>query len=130
MKKAAWLIPAMFVLALCSGVAVAHSLSATVAANIPFAFNVGNVQLPAGAYEIYPESDDGLNLMIRNTVTGKSVVTSTVTRIESRESGNAELVFDKVNDTCHLAEVRPADADGFLLKATSQKQTRVTVRSS
>jgi hypothetical protein len=130
MRKAVWFVLAMFALALASGAALAQSPSETVVANIPFAFQVGKIQLPAGEYEIYPAEDSGLSLVVRNMVTGRSIVSSTLARIEWREFEKPELVFDKVDDTCYLAEVHSGAADGFALKTVSEKHSRVTVKSS
>jgi hypothetical protein len=130
MKKTIWCVLGAFALTLISGAAFARSVQDTVVADIPFAFNIGNTELPAGQYEIYPQSDSGLNLVIRNLNTGRSIITPTVTRIESRGPAEPVLVFDKVNDKSYLAEVRPDVADGFLLKVVSQKHARVLAKSS
>ena len=130
MKKTIWCALAVFALAMSSGAAFAQMSIDKVVADIPFAFNVGNTELPAGQYEIYPQSNAGLDLVIRNVVTGKVLITPTVTRIEFKETARAELVFDKVSDKSYLAEVHPDVADGFLLKVASEKHTHVTVKSS
>jgi hypothetical protein len=130
MKKHTRYIVAVFVLALCGGAAFAQMSPERVVANVPFAFYVGKTELPAGQYEIYPESNEAFDLVIRNLSTGKVIVVPVLTWIKTGEADKAELVFNKVDDKSYLAEVHPAQFDGYELIGSPVKHSHGTVKTS
>jgi hypothetical protein len=130
MKKHTWYVVAACALALCGGAAYAQMSPGRVVANVPFAFYVGRTELPAGQYEVFPENDAAFDLVIKNLSTGKAIVVQAISRIETGESNKAELVFNKVDDKSYLAEVRPAQSEGFELIAAPTKHSHGTMGGS
>ena len=98
-------------------------------ANIPFAFNVGNTNLPAGKYTITvlnPTSDRKI-LKIRSTKGASATVLTT------DESGNisddAKLVFQRYGDRYFFAQVRMAgDATTFAaVKSNTERAEKLAL---
>jgi hypothetical protein len=94
-----------------------------VVANIPFAFNAGNTNLPAGKYTITvlnPSSDRKI-LQIRSTKGPSATVPTTA------ESGNisddAKLVFQRYGDRYFFAQVQMA-GDSTSLAAVKSNTER------
>jgi hypothetical protein len=94
-----------------------------VVANIPFAFNAGNTNLPAGKYTITvlnPSSDRKI-LQIRSTKGPSATVLTTA------ESGNisddAKLVFQRYGDRYFFAQVQMA-GDSTSLAAVKSNTER------
>ena len=82
-----------------------------VRANIPFAFQAGSIQMPAGVYDVSLVSDHLLQL--RGQGPGKqasgflTVIPSQGGKIEK----NGRLVFHRYGDRYFLREVWPGDSD-------------------
>ena len=81
---------------------------AVIRGNIPFAFMVGNTELPAGEYDVKALDDNARNVLeVRSVKDHKSVfadsenVETKGQRIEKR----SELVFDKVGDKYFLTQI-------------------------
>lgn len=94
-----------------------------VVANIPFAFNAGNTNLPAGKYSITvlnPSSDRKI-LQIRSTKGSSATVLTTA------ETGNisddAKLVFQRYGDRYFFAQVQMA-GDGTTFAAVKSNTER------
>ena len=96
-------------------------------AKIPFAFNVGNTNLPAGKYTITvlnPTSDQKI-LQIRNTKGSGATVLTTV------ENGNisddAKLVFQRYGDRYFFAQAQMAgDSTTFAaLKSNAERAEKL-----
>lgn len=121
---------ALFAVALCAGSVFAQISPLRVEANVPFEFYVGDTQLPAGQYEVYPDGVGELSLVIRNMQTGATVLAPIAMRTGTVERVKAELVFDKAHDRTYLSVVRPLWADGLQLNAVHTKQSHVVVKSS
>jgi hypothetical protein len=70
---------------------------------VPFAFNVGTTQLPAGTYKIKKAEFDSNYLIIRNVKTG----TTTVSLFQPEYSRNVrdKLVFYRFGNQHFLAEI-------------------------
>jgi hypothetical protein len=72
-------------------------------ADVPFAFNVGQKQLPAGTYEVKVEGRASDTIMIRNMETGESALS--VAAYENPRSTEGKLVFNHVGNEYFLSEV-------------------------
>ena len=100
-----------------------------VVANIPFAFNAGNTNLPAGKYTITvlnPSSDRKI-LQIRSTKGSSATV------LTSAETGNisddAKLVFQRYGDRYFFAQVQMAgDSTSFAaVKSNTERAERLAL---
>ena len=90
-------------------------------ANIPFAFNVANKNLPAGKYMIKvvnPASDRKI-LQIRNT-NGKSTAITLTTTMTGNVSEHAKLVFHRYGNTYFFVQAQMA-GDSTSLAAVKSK---------
>jgi len=73
-------------------------------ADLPFAFSIGQKQLPAGTYEVKVRGAGSDTLMIRNIATGESALS--VARCEAPRSTEGKLVFSHVGNEYFLSQVR------------------------
>ena len=94
-----------------------------VVANIPFAFNVGDTNLPAGKYTITvlnPTSDRKI-LQIRNTKGASATVLTTA--VTGNVSDDAKLVFQRYGDQYFFAQAQMAgDSTTFsALKSNAER---------
>ena len=90
-------------------------------ATVPFAFNVGSAQLPAGTYEIKVENTSAGAIQIRNGETSDSALS--ITRYETPRNTSAKLVFHRVGNHYFLAEVwKGPDADGMIVPTCKQEK--------
>lgn len=99
-------------------------------ANIPFAFNVGNKNLPAGKYTITvvnPASDRKI-LQIRST-NGRASAMIQTNSVEGNVSDNAKLVFQRYGDRYFFAQVQVAgESTSFAaLKSSAQRAQKEAV---
>ena len=102
----------------------AAQVADTVVADVPFAFHVGKILLPAGTYTLQASS----NLM-EITVRGKtSAVAPVITRISTTKEDSSSLVFDVVGNDHILSEIYIAGEDGFLVSTTTEKHTHYRVK--
>ena len=80
-----------------------------VVANIPFAFNVGNTNLPAGKYTISvlnPASDRKV-IQIRST-DGRASAMIQTNSVNGKTSDDAKLVFQRYGDRYYFAQAQMA----------------------
>jgi len=90
-------------------------------ANVPFAFNVGAKQLPAGTYEIRVLSQSPNEIMIRNTETTAAALS--IARTEGPRDTESKLVFDRIGTQYFLTEVwRGFGAGGMIVPTSKQEQ--------
>jgi hypothetical protein len=99
-----------------------------VVANIPFAFNVGNKDLPAGKYTITvvnPSSDRKI-LQIRNANGRASVIIST-NAVAGKVSDDARLTFKRYGDRYFFSQAQLAgDSTGFAaLKSHAERAQKM-----
>ena len=99
-------------------------------ANIPFAFNVGNVSLPAGRYTITvvnPSSDRKI-LQIRSA-NGRASAMVMTTVITTNASDDAKLVFDRYGDRYFFSRAQMAGDITSLaaVKSSAEKAERRAV---
>ncbi len=96
----------------------------SLAAEIPFAFNVGDRALPAGKYMVRNASENGNALMIQNRNAGKAAIRLTHSIEASKASENAKLVFHRYGKNYFLAEVWSAgERTGRRLLKSKQERT-------
>jgi hypothetical protein len=97
-----------------------------VVANIPFAFNVGNTNLPAGKYTISvlnPSSDRKV-LQIRS-INGKSKAITQTTNVVGNASDDTKLVFHRYGDRYFFAQAQMAgDATGLAAMKSSAERAQ------
>jgi hypothetical protein len=89
-------------------------------ADVPFAFNVGAAQLPAGTYEIRILSEGPNEIMIRNTETTAAALS--IARTESSRNTESKLVFDRVGTQYFLTEVWRGSGEGGMIVPTSKHE--------
>lgn len=103
--------------------------SQTMRANVPFAFTVGDKNLPAGVYTvrvINPNSDRKA-LQIRSQDGRVSAITQTVS-INAKLDNNARLVFRRYGDRYFFAQAQIA-GDTTSLVASRTRAERATHRA-
>lgn len=112
--------------------AQAQTAGAQVAvANIPFSFNVGNKNLPAGKYKIIvlnPSSDRKV-LQIRST-NGKASAMIQTNSVIGNISNDAKLVFERYGDQYFFAKAQMAgEPTSFAaMKSSAQKDAIAAAR--
>jgi hypothetical protein len=89
-----------------------------VKADVPFAFNVGAAQLPAGTYEIKVASQ---NEMIIEDGESRAVALSNARREGPRKT-ESKLVFHRIGNQYFLAEVWKGSGEGGLIVPTSKHE--------
>ena len=98
-------------------------------AHIPFAFNVGNKELPAGEYAITvlnPNSDQKV-LQIRSTDGSVSAIVSTV-GTKSKSPEQSKVVFHRYGDTYFFAQAQ-VSGESTALAAFKSKAERTEART-
>ena len=101
-----------------------------VVANIPFAFNVGNTNLPAGKYTISvlnPSSDRKI-LQIRST-NGRASAMVQTNSVIGNTSDDAKLVFQRYGDRYFFAQAQMAgESTSFAaVKSSAQRAQKEAV---
>ena len=99
-------------------------------ANVPFAFNVGNKNLPAGKYTVTvvnPASDRKV-LQIRST-NGRASAMIQTNSVVGNVSDNAKLVFQRYGDRYFFAQVQIAgDSTSFAaIKSSAQRAQKEAI---
>jgi hypothetical protein len=99
-------------------------------ATIPFAFNVGNKNLPAGKYTVTvvnPASDRKV-LQIRST-NGRASAMIQTNSVVGNVSDNAKLVFQRYGDRYFFAQVQIAgDSTSFAaIKSSAQRAQKEAI---
>jgi hypothetical protein len=131
MKRHLYIPIAISILVGVLGVAAQAQTSSAqkVVANIPFTFNVGQTELPAGKYTITvvnPSSDRKV-LQIRNADGRLSAMIQT-TSVLRNAAGDAKLVFHRYGDRYFFAQAQMA-GDATSLAAVKSKAERVEKES-
>jgi hypothetical protein len=105
---------------LASSVIVAQE-SAKEVANIPFAFHVKNVNLPAGKYVVKAVSSAGV-IQIADARTGHSTMVLTQGR-NSSQTDTPRLTFQRYGNDYFLSQVwMPGQADGYTLGKSAREK--------
>jgi len=109
----------LVVLSLLLTAAGAYAQSA-VQAHVPFAFKVGQKQMPAGTYVIDRESGSSF-VTVRNVNSGTSVLA--MGRTETASKTTKKLIFHHYGSQYILAEIwGAAGSQGMVLPATKQQK--------
>ena len=119
-----------FAIAFATGPVEAQSIPQRV--NVPFKFNLNEKAFPAAMYYVrYEQSSDNVEVLgqNRNLLSRVRVITRLAPSPGARGSANVRLVFDQVGEERYLSEVWIPGADGFLLRATSERHKHATVDS-
>ena len=87
-------------------------------ANVPFAFNVGSAQLPAGTYVISPTGASAI--AIRNGQTGTGALS--LVRSEYQNKSGSKLVFHRVAGQYFLAEIWRGKGTNRMVIAPSKQE--------
>jgi hypothetical protein len=89
-------------------------------ANVPFAFNLGAAQLPAGTYEVKVISQSR-EIMIRNHETGAAALS--IARSDRPGNTESKLVFDRIGNQYFLIEVwNGLGADGMIIPTSKHEK--------
>jgi hypothetical protein len=89
-------------------------------ADVPFAFNVGTVQLPAGTYEIRSLLSGANQIMIQNYDTSAAALS--IARREPPRNAESKLVFHRVGNQYFLAEVWRSSADALIVPTSKHEK--------
>jgi hypothetical protein len=88
-----------------SSLLLAQTVTPRLVAEVPFEFEMANLKLPAGEYEV-TEFTSRPALHIRNYDAGKNVLAnSNVLNYETTENKDLRLVFNKYGDRYFLSEI-------------------------
>ena len=89
-----------------------------VKADVPFAFNVGMAQLPAGTYQIRVVGQN--EIMIQNG--GSKAAALSSARRDPPRNTKSKLVFHRIGNQYFLAEVWKGSGEGGLIVPTSKHE--------
>ena len=95
-------------------------------ANVPFAFNVGSSQLPAGSYRITVEDVSGM-AMIGNFKTGVTVLS--LGQRESPGDKSWKLVFQHLGNRYFLTQIWGEQGSAGLKLQAPKPQTKLEIAS-
>jgi hypothetical protein len=138
MKKNLAALAMTLALLTCAG---AYAQTVHVESTIPFSFNVGNTQLPAGKYEIQSAGTSGHVLNIRNRDTGEGTFVVPLAHESSKASSDTKLVFHRYGKQYFMAEFwltgykqgqqfKAGRKETELAKDYSQQQDNTTLMAS
>ena len=96
-------------------------------ANVPFAFNVGSSQLPAGSYRIRVEGSTGGLIMIGNSTTGAHVLS--LGQPEYPGGRSWKLVFQHVGDRYFLTDIWGAPGSAGIKLQAVKPETKLEIAS-
>ena len=115
----------LVVMSLLLNVNGAYAQSAT-QANVPFAFNVGSSQLPAGSYRITVEYAGGM-VMIRNSTTSAKILSLGQREYPGGKSG--KLVFQHLGDRYFLTEIWGTKSSAGMKLQAPKPETKLEIAS-
>jgi hypothetical protein len=95
-------------------------------ANVPFAFNVGSSQLPAGSYRITVEDASGL-IMIGNSTTGAKIFS--LGQREYPGDKSRKLVFQHLGNRYFLTQIWGAQGSAGLKLRAPKPETKLEIAS-
>jgi hypothetical protein len=95
-------------------------------ANVPFAFNVGSSQLPAGNYIVKVEGGSGL-IMIRNSTTLATVLS--LGQYESPGGKSRKLVFQRLGNRYFLTQIWGEQGSTGLRLIAPKRETKLEIAS-
>jgi hypothetical protein len=89
-------------------------------ADVPFAFNVGTAQLPAGTYEVKVLSYSPYEISIQNRETNAAAMS--IARRDSSRTGESKLVFHRIGTQYFLSEVWKDSGAAMIVPASRHEQ--------
>jgi hypothetical protein len=89
-------------------------------ADVPFAFNVGAAQLPAGTYEVKVLSESPYEIRIQNSQTRASALS--IARSQGAPNGESKLVFHRIGTQYFLSEIWRDSAGGMVVPTSKQEE--------
>lgn len=105
--------------------------SATIRANVPFTFVVGDTTLPAGKYDMRVLDGDSANVLELRSVHGHTSVVFDTENAETRGDqimSKCELAFNKIGDTYFLSQIWIAGTASGSQLAESRMEKRLEGR--
>ena len=96
--------------------------------DIPFQFKADTDTVPAGTYELQPNSAQ-THIQLRNMKTDQRYIARVLTSLASRDSNQSVVVFDVESQDHYLSEVHIAGIDGFAIEASKKKHTHITIQA-
>ena len=99
---------------------------------IPFAFKIGDKELPAGDYTFHVAGANSGRVQLTSAngkAVGEAVVQTRLARI-SESLADSRLVFDKIEAGYYLAEFWLPEQDGYFLGGTGHLHTHVVIRGA
>jgi hypothetical protein len=124
-------IVATFLLGLaCSALfAMAQVSPASVVAEIPFPFMIGDKTLSAGTYQ-FAMNLNLSSMMVTNTKGKEAAMAAVLTRLSPRSDKEASVVFDVVGNDHYMSEVYVPGHDGFQFKGAPDKHAHASVKAT
>jgi len=110
MRILATKIPLLAAAAIAVGMAPSVRAEDTIIANVPFAFTVGHIQMPAGEY-VVTEEPEGSGLLSINTADGHHLAFTYTIAANEGTPGKPQLVFEKLSGQYFLARVIPMSGE-------------------
>ena len=107
-------------------VPVVNAQQTIMRANVPFAFNIGDKQLPAGTY-VVREMDRGTLIQSKD---GENSVLGIYNYAGPSKADENKLVFDKVGDHYFLAQIWASARDQGLLVPESKQEKELRASNS
>jgi hypothetical protein len=115
--KTKLLIVSMFLIS----AAAALYAQPTLRANIPFAFDVGGKQLPAGEYQFIPATAGDTVRVASDQESAMALILTRMAAGIHTTPNDAHVVFDKIGNQYFLSEIWIPGEDGYDLHNTTQK---------
>jgi|SRR6516165_2653070 hypothetical protein len=97
-------------------------------ANVPFAFTVGQTELPAGTYVVSSLSDSAI--VITNRSTGTSVLSLFRSEQAKNNDRTAKLVFHKYGDRYFLSQVGRGFGGSLIQLPTSKQEREAQIQTA
>ena len=97
-------------------------------ATVPFAFTIGRSEMPAGTYTISHISPSVI--AVRDSDTGKSVLTLVRPESAGKSDGNPKLLFNKYGNKYFLSQVSPGFGSSPMQLPTSQLERELRIAAT
>jgi hypothetical protein len=97
-------------------------------ATVPFAFTVGQTEMPAGTYTISPVSQSAI--MIRDSNTAKAVLSLVRSEQANSSDGTSKLVFQKYGNKYFLSQVSRGFGRAVMQLPTSKLEKEMRIAST
>jgi hypothetical protein len=124
-----YVIGMLTILAVALSICVPTISAQTIArANVPFAFTVGQTELPAGTYLVGLVSDSAI--VITNRSTGTSILSMFRSEQAKNNDGTAKLVFHKYGDKYFLSQVGRGFGGSLIQLPTSKQEQEAQIQTA